>query len=85
LNANNELAHAGLGIVLGAKGDLDGKISEEHEALRLNPNDASVHASLADALEQKGDRQGAQTEYHTASTLDPKNVNYKQNYERLMR
>ena len=59
MNSNNEGAHAGLGITLGAKGDLDGKITEEREALRLNPNDASVHASLADALEQKGDRSGA--------------------------
>lgn len=83
LNPNNELAHAGLGLALGAKGDLDGKISEEREALRINPNDASVHATLGDALEQKGDRQGAQDEYRTASVLDPKNVNYKQNYDRL--
>jgi tetratricopeptide (TPR) repeat protein len=84
LNSNNELAHAGLGVALGAKDDLDGKISEEHEALRINANNASVHASLADALEQKGDRAGALTEYRAAATLDPKNLNYKQNCERLL-
>ena len=84
LNPNNDLAHAGLGLVLAARGDLDGTITEEREALRLNPNNAAVHASLGDALEQKGDRAAALTEYRAAATLDPKNINYKQNCERLM-
>jgi Flp pilus assembly protein TadD len=70
--------------VLAARGNLDGTIAEEREALRLNPNNAAVHASLGDALEQKGDRAAALTEYRAAATLDPKNVNYKQNCERLM-
>jgi len=76
--------HAGLGLVLSARGDLDGTITEEREALRLNPNNAAVHASLGDALEQKGDRGGALQEYQTAAQLDPKNLNYKQNCERLL-
>ena len=40
--------------------------------------------ALGDALEQKGDRGGALQEYQAAAKLDPKNINYKQNYERLV-
>jgi hypothetical protein len=35
-------------------------------------------------LEQKGDLQGALSEYRAAYVLDPKDVDYKQNYERLL-
>ena len=70
--------------MLAVRGDLDGAITEEREALRLNPNNAAVHATLGDALEQKGDRAGALQEYQAAATLDPKSANYKQNCERLM-
>ncbi len=79
------MAHAGLGLVQSARGDWDGSIAEEREALRLSPNNAIVHASLGDALEQKGvNRGGALQEYQAAAQLDPKNINYKQNCDRLM-
>jgi len=84
LNPNSDGAHAGLGLVLAVRGDWDGTVAEEREALRLNPNSAPVHASLGDALEQKGDRAGALQEYRAAAQLDPKNLNYKQNCDRLM-
>jgi len=84
MNPNDDMAHAGLGLILSARSDFDGAIAEEREALRLNPNNATVHASLGDALEQKGDRGGALQEYQAAAQLDSKNTNYKQNCDRLM-
>jgi Flp pilus assembly protein TadD len=72
-----------LGLVASAQGNWDGSISEEREALRINPNSAALHANLADALEQKGDRGGALQEYQAAFQLDPKNINYKQNCDRI--
>ena len=68
-----------------SKGDWDGEIAEDREALRLNPNNASAHNNLGFALEKKGDRRGALEEYRAAYMLDPKNATYKQNYERLLR
>ena len=66
------------------KGDWDGAIAEEREALRLNPNNASAHSNLGLALEKKGDLRGALEEYRAAYMLDPKEARYKQNYERLL-
>jgi Flp pilus assembly protein TadD len=78
------MAHANLGTALGGKGDWEGQISEEREALRLNPDNAMAHYALGIALEQKDDRQGALEEFRAASILDPKDVLYKQAYERLL-
>ena len=77
-------AHVDLGLALGDKGDWDGEIAEEREALRLNPNNDLAHNDLGVALEKKGDRRGALEEYRAAYMLDPKNATYKQNYERLL-
>jgi Flp pilus assembly protein TadD len=84
LNPNNEQAHATLGLALGNKGDWDGEITEERQALRLNPNDAMGHNCLGFALQKKGDLRGALEEYHAATTLNSQDINYKQNYERLL-
>jgi Flp pilus assembly protein TadD len=78
------LAHSTLGTALGGKGDWDGAIAEEHEALRLNPNNKRAHATLAIALELKGDLRGAMEEYRAAYILDPKDVFYKSSYERML-
>jgi tetratricopeptide (TPR) repeat protein len=47
-------AHDNLGAALGKKGDWDGEIAEEREALRLNPNNGPAHVNLGVALFNKG-------------------------------
>lgn len=42
-------------IDVGHKGDQEGEIAEEREALRLNANDAWAHNNLGIALRHKGD------------------------------
>ena len=73
------------GWPLGKKGDFDGAIAEEREALRLNPSDK---------LYPLQPRLGACREKVTArvlcrnsarhTNLDPKNPDYRQAYERLV-
>jgi tetratricopeptide (TPR) repeat protein len=84
LNPDGPSAHVGLGVALARKGDWDGEIAEEREALRLNPNNALAHAGLGLGLEVKGDRRCALEEYRAAYTLDPNNAEFKQAYERLL-
>jgi superkiller protein 3 len=73
-----------LGVALGKKGDWDGEIREEREAIRLDPNNPFAHNDLGVALEKKGDLQGALAEYEAALTLDPQNVAHQENYEHLV-
>jgi Flp pilus assembly protein TadD len=42
-------------MALGKKGDSDGAIAEEREALRLNPDNDAAHNNLGLALGKKGD------------------------------
>jgi len=51
LNPDDESAHSNLGLELGQKGDWDGDIAEELEALRLNSKDEITHTNLGGALE----------------------------------
>jgi Flp pilus assembly protein TadD len=80
------LAHANLGTALGQhKGDWDGQIAEEHEALRLDPKDAWAHYALGVALEHKGDWRGALEEIRAAYELNPREPLYRKNYEYLVK
>ena len=63
--------HDALGGVLGDKGDWDGEITEEREALRLNPNLAEAHVNFGRALGEKGDWDGSIAEERAALRLDP--------------
>ncbi len=85
INPNYEVAHDNLGVALGIRGDVDGAIAEYREAVRLNPNYEVAHYNLGVALERKGDKAGALAEYHTASTLKPNNMDYWNNYQRLLK
>ena len=53
MNPNNEWAHVNLGDFLGWKGNWDGEIAEEREALRLNPMNDAAHAKIGVALFNK--------------------------------
>jgi Flp pilus assembly protein TadD len=83
LNPNRDEAHALLGAVLGKKGDWEGDIAEEREALRLNPRNAQAHFTLGFAFESKGSRSEALEEYRTAYELEPQGHGFRQAYERL--
>jgi Flp pilus assembly protein TadD len=85
LNQNYEIAHDNLGVALGIKGDVDGAIAEYREAIRLNPNFEVAHYNLGVALERKGDKAGAMAEYHAAYVLKPNNMDYWNNYDRLLK
>ena len=85
LNPNYEVAHDNLGVALGIKGDVDSAIAEYREAIRLNPNFEVAHYNLGVALERKGDKAGAMAEYHAAYLLKPNNLDYWNNYERLLK
>jgi Flp pilus assembly protein TadD len=69
--------------VLGKKGDWEGDIVEEREALRLNPRNAQAHFTLGFAFESKGSRSEALEEYRTAYELEPQGYGFRQAYERL--
>ena len=60
-------------MALGEKGDLDGEITEEREALRLSPNNDMVRNNLGLALGKKGDWDGAIAQYREALRLNPNN------------
>jgi tetratricopeptide (TPR) repeat protein len=54
-----------------SKGDWDGAIVEEREALRLNPNNELAHYDLGHALGDKGDWDGEIAEEREALRLNP--------------
>jgi tetratricopeptide (TPR) repeat protein len=74
VDPNNEKAHASLGMALGVKGDWDGEIVEEREAMRLNPNDEPAHVNLGLALGAKHDWDAAIAEFREALRLNPKDA-----------
>jgi len=62
------------GVGRQAKGDWDGAISEEREALRLAPKDGAVCVYLGALLGQRGDQNGAIAELREALQLNPSNT-----------
>jgi tetratricopeptide (TPR) repeat protein len=66
----NPAAHNNLGVVLWARGDLDGAIAELQEALRLDPNYSHAHNNLGAALRDREDLDGALAEFREAIRLD---------------
>jgi Flp pilus assembly protein TadD len=68
---NNDVAHNGVGIALGRKGQLDEAISHFQEAIRLNPNHADDYNSLGAALGKKGQLDDAVRQFQAAIRLKP--------------
>ena len=64
-------AHEILGVALGNKGEWDGEIAQEREALRLSPNYADAHLNLGVALGHKNDWDGEIAEEREALRLNP--------------
>jgi tetratricopeptide (TPR) repeat protein len=58
INPKNADAHRLLGGALSKKGDWDGAIGQEREALLLDPNNELAHAILGAALFSKKDWDG---------------------------
>ena len=65
MNPRNDLAHSNLGDALGKKGDWDGEITEEREALRLNPNLTAAQAFFPEVLKLAGEHQLLSDEHFT--------------------
>jgi TonB family protein len=93
VNPKSVLARYFLASLLGAKGDIDGRIDQLRAILGIPPNTvaytAMTHCLLGSELEKKGDLKAALEEYHTAYTLVPsggihKGTTYKQDYENLL-
>jgi tetratricopeptide (TPR) repeat protein len=66
----NPAAHNNLGVVLWARGDLEGAVVEYREALRLDRGYAAAHNNLGVALRDQEDLGGAQAEFREAFRLD---------------
>jgi tetratricopeptide (TPR) repeat protein len=66
-------AHRYLERALGrADGDLDGKIADYTEAIRLNPRSALAFNNRGNGLWAKGDRKGALADYTEAIRVEPR-------------
>jgi tetratricopeptide (TPR) repeat protein len=65
------VARSSLGVVRGSRGDIEGQISDERQALALNPKDAIALCNLGWGLAQNGDLQEALVSYQKALELSP--------------
>lgn len=63
--------HTNFGAALHDKGDLDGAIAEEREAIRLQPENAGAHTNLGEVLRKKGNIDEAIAEHREALRLEP--------------
>jgi tetratricopeptide (TPR) repeat protein len=64
-------AHYNVGLILAARGDIEGAKQHYLSALRMNPTHARTHGGLAFVLAAQGDTDGALAEYREAIRLDP--------------
>ncbi len=71
IRPRSPLAHAGLGMALYHKKDLDGAIALFRKAIQLDPNLARSYTGLGNALCDKKDLDGAIAQYRKAIALDP--------------
>lgn len=63
--------HTNLGAALHDKGDLDGAITEQREAIRLQPDNAGAHTNLGEILRKKGKLDEAISAHREALRLEP--------------
>lgn len=63
--------HTNLGAALHDKGDLDGAIAEQREAIRLQPDNAGAHTNLGEVLRRKGKLDEAIAAHREALRLEP--------------
>jgi tetratricopeptide (TPR) repeat protein len=63
--------HTNLGAALHDKGDLDGAIAEQREAIQLQPDNAGAHTNLGEVLRKKGKIDEAIAEHREALRLEP--------------
>lgn len=63
--------HTNLGAALHDKGDLDGAIAEQREAIRLQPDNAGAHTNLGEVLRLKGQLDEAIAAHREALRLEP--------------
>ncbi len=64
-------ARAGLGVVLGSKGDIAGELREELKAVELDPKNAPALANLGWAYLQSGDVDKSLSAYQKALEINP--------------
>jgi DNA-binding SARP family transcriptional activator/Tfp pilus assembly protein PilF len=73
-------AHATLGYILQANGDMVGAEAEFLKAIEINPNDAQAHAWYADLLTNTGRYKEACARSEMALELDPLSATVNQTY-----
>ena len=68
---NNDVAHNGLGVALGQKGQFEEAIRQFREAIRLEPEHADSYNSLGAALGKQGHLDEAIGQFQAAIRLNP--------------
>jgi tetratricopeptide (TPR) repeat protein len=71
---NNAVAHNGLGIALGRKGQLDEAIRQFQAALRVEPDYADAHYNLGVVLDLQGRSSDAIRQFQETIRVDPRHA-----------
>jgi tetratricopeptide (TPR) repeat protein len=71
IKADDEDAHANLGVLLFRRGDITGALEHYYQALRIDPNYVGAHTRLANALLKLGRIDDALSHYRAAAGLQP--------------
>jgi tetratricopeptide (TPR) repeat protein len=83
-NANADLAHNNLGLLLFQAGQLDEAIAHFEAAVRIRPSSAHAHNNLANALRSAGREREAVAHYEASLRTEPNNVSTLNNLALLL-
>jgi tetratricopeptide (TPR) repeat protein len=74
LSADYSLPRENLVVILGARKDFAGIVTQAKQLIRIDPNNGHAYSQLASALAELGQNDDAIVKYREAVRLDPKNA-----------